>query len=60
MVYAARFASTRADAAVGFELDVIAAALLGGVSIFGGRGSNSSAPCSGCSCWESSSAEPST
>ena len=46
VVYAARFASTRADAAVGFELDVIAAALLGGVSIFGGRGI-SSAPCSG-------------
>ena len=38
VVYAARFASTRADAAVGFELDVIAAALLGGVSVFGGRG----------------------
>ena len=38
VVYAARFASTRADAAIGFELDVIAAALLGGVSVFGGRG----------------------
>jgi rhamnose transport system permease protein len=33
-----RFASARADNAVGFELGVVAAVLLGGVSIFGGRG----------------------
>lgn len=39
VVYSARFASARADAAFGFELDVVAAALLGGVSILGGRGS---------------------
>lgn len=38
VVYSARFASARADAAFGFELDVVAAALLGGVSILGGRG----------------------
>jgi rhamnose transport system permease protein len=34
-----RFASARADNAVGLELAVVAAVLLGGVSIFGGRGS---------------------
>ena len=39
VIYSARFASARADAAFGFELDVVAAALLGGVSILGGRGS---------------------
>ena len=33
-----RFASARADNGVGLELSVIAAVLLGGVSIFGGRG----------------------
>ena len=33
-----RFASARADNATGLELSVIAAVLLGGVSIFGGRG----------------------
>lgn len=33
-----RFASARADNALGLELAVIAAVLLGGVSIFGGRG----------------------
>lgn len=38
VVYTARVSSARADNAVGFELDVIAAVLLGGVSIFGGRG----------------------
>ncbi|WP_420593942.1 ABC transporter permease [Deinococcus sp.] len=38
-VYTFRFASARADNASGFELSVIAAVLLGGVSIFGGRGS---------------------
>lgn len=38
VVYAARMASARADNATGFELDIIAAVLLGGVSVFGGRG----------------------
>ncbi len=38
IVFTARISSSRADNAVGFELDVIAAVLLGGVSIFGGRG----------------------
>jgi rhamnose transport system permease protein len=33
-----RFASARADNAAGLELSVVAAVLLGGVSIFGGRG----------------------
>jgi rhamnose transport system permease protein len=33
-----RFASARADNGVGLELAVVAAVLLGGVSIFGGRG----------------------
>ena len=39
VVYTFRFASARADNASGFELSVIAAVLLGGVSIFGGKGS---------------------
>ena len=39
VVYTFRFSSARADNAAGFELGVIAAVLLGGVSIFGGRGS---------------------
>lgn len=38
VIYTARFASSRADNATGFELDVITAVLLGGISIFGGRG----------------------
>lgn len=38
VLFTARVSSSRADNAVGFELDVIAAVLLGGVSIFGGRG----------------------
>jgi rhamnose transport system permease protein len=38
VVFTARISSSRADNAVGFELDVVAAVLLGGVSIFGGRG----------------------
>jgi rhamnose transport system permease protein len=38
VVYTMRFASSRPDAAVGFELLVIAAVLFGGVSIFGGAG----------------------
>ncbi len=33
-----RFATARADNANGLELSVVAAVLLGGVSIFGGRG----------------------
>jgi len=36
--YTLRFGSARGDNAVGLELSVIAAVLLGGVSIFGGRG----------------------
>jgi rhamnose transport system permease protein len=39
LFYAARLASVRGDAAFGFELDIITMVLLGGVSIFGGRGS---------------------
>ena len=38
VLFTARISSSRADNALGFELDVIAAVLLGGVSIFGGRG----------------------
>jgi rhamnose transport system permease protein len=38
VVYTMRFASSRPDAAIGFELLVIAAVLFGGVSIFGGAG----------------------
>jgi rhamnose transport system permease protein len=38
IVFTARFASARPDNGYGFELDVITAVLLGGVSIFGGRG----------------------
>ena len=38
IVYDLRFASARPDAAVGLELAVIASALFGGVSIFGGVG----------------------
>ena len=36
--YTLRFGSARGDNATGMELSVIAAVLLGGVSIFGGRG----------------------
>jgi rhamnose transport system permease protein len=36
--YTLRFSSARGDNAIGLELQVIAAVLLGGVSIFGGRG----------------------
>ncbi len=39
LLYAARLASVRGDAAQGFELDIITMVLLGGVSVFGGRGS---------------------
>jgi rhamnose transport system permease protein len=38
MVYAARLANARANNALGIELDVITIALLGGISVFGGRG----------------------
>lgn len=39
IVFTARISSARADNALGFELDVITVVLLGGVNIFGGRGS---------------------
>ena len=39
IVFTARISSSRADNALGFELDVIAVVLLGGVNIFGGSGS---------------------
>ena len=38
IVFTARLANARANNAVGFELDVITIALLGGISVFGGRG----------------------
>jgi rhamnose transport system permease protein len=38
ILYAARLGSVRGDMADGFELDVITTVLLGGVSIFGGKG----------------------
>jgi rhamnose transport system permease protein len=38
LIYTFRFASARADNGTGLELSVVAAVLLGGVSIFGGRG----------------------
>ena len=38
IVYTARLSNARADNALGMELDVITVVLLGGVSIFGGRG----------------------
>jgi len=38
LVYTFRFSSARADNAAGLELSVVACVLLGGVSIFGGRG----------------------
>jgi rhamnose transport system permease protein len=39
LLYAARHGSMRGDTAFGFELDIITMVLLGGVSIFGGKGS---------------------
>ena len=39
LLYAARLGSVRGDAGTGFELDIITMVLLGGVSIFGGKGS---------------------
>jgi rhamnose transport system permease protein len=38
VLYAARLGTVRANAAEGFELDIITMVLLGGVSIFGGTG----------------------
>ena len=38
VVYTLRFSSARADNGMGFELNVVAAVLFGGISIFGGRG----------------------
>ncbi len=38
-IFTSRVTTTRADAATGLELDVIAAVVLGGASIFGGSGS---------------------
>jgi rhamnose transport system permease protein len=38
ILYAARLGSVRGDMAEGFELDIITTVLLGGVSIFGGKG----------------------
>jgi rhamnose transport system permease protein len=38
IVFTARLANARANNAIGLELDVITVALLGGVSVFGGRG----------------------
>lgn len=38
VIWAAKFASAQSDSAVGFELSVIAATVLGGVSIAGGSG----------------------
>ncbi|WP_274626995.1 ABC transporter permease [Arvimicrobium flavum] len=39
LLYAARVGAIRGDMASGFELDIITIVLLGGVSIFGGKGS---------------------
>ncbi|MXU65151.1 ABC transporter permease [Oceanomicrobium pacificus] len=39
LLYAARVGAVRGDVALGFELDIITIVLLGGVSIFGGKGS---------------------
>ena len=38
LIYVARFDTATADAGKGFELDVITAVVLGGTSIYGGRG----------------------
>jgi rhamnose transport system permease protein len=38
IVFTARLANARANNAVGFELDIITIALLGGISVFGGKG----------------------
>ena len=38
LIYVARFDTAKADVGKGFELDVITAVVLGGTSIYGGRG----------------------
>lgn len=38
IIYTARLANARANNALGMELDVITIAMLGGVSVFGGKG----------------------
>jgi rhamnose transport system permease protein len=38
IIFTARFSSSRPDNAAGFELDVVTVVLLGGINIFGGRG----------------------
>ncbi|MEZ5859565.1 MAG: ABC transporter permease [Geminicoccaceae bacterium] len=38
LLYTARVSAVRGDVALGFELDIITMVLLGGVSIFGGKG----------------------
>ncbi|MCP4189168.1 MAG: ABC transporter permease [Planctomycetaceae bacterium] len=38
LIYVSRFDTAKADAGKGFELDVITAVVVGGTSIFGGRG----------------------
>ncbi len=38
VVYISRFDTAKADAGTGFELDIITAVVVGGTSIFGGRG----------------------
>ena len=39
LLYASRVGAVRGDVALGFELDIITIVLLGGISIFGGKGS---------------------
>lgn len=39
IIYTARFGNARADNAFGFELDAVTIAFLGGISVFGGKGS---------------------
>ncbi len=45
LFYAARLGSVRGDSAFGFELDIITMVLMGGVSIFGGKGSMTASSC---------------
>ena len=40
IVYVAHLGQARADAGTGYELDAIAAVVLGGTSVFGGRGTH--------------------
>ena len=47
VVYVARLGQAKADAGTGYELLAITAVVLGGTSIFGGRGHASTARCSG-------------